>query len=510
MSEASFGNLREYTVSELAGALRRVIEDGFRLVRVRGEVSRVTRPSSGHVYLDLKDADAVLSAVIWQSTASRLKIAPEPGMEVVATGKISTFQNQSRYQLIIDSVEPAGVGALMALLEERKKKLAAEGLFAAERKRAIPYLPDVVGVVTSPTGAVIRDILHRLKERFPRHVIVWPTPVQGKGAELSIAAAIDGFNRLAAGGAVPRPDVMIVARGGGGIEDLWCFNEEAVVRAVAASRIPVISAVGHETDTTLIDLAADHRSPTPTAAAERAVPVRSELMSRVANDESRLISVMSRLGEQKRTQLKAAARGLGAPQDAIGPFVQRFDRAADQLQRCARARLDAAQVAFERSGGRFGRSAVRAGFAEGARRVERATDALRGAAGKAIDRRWRALAGLRLSPVALGKRSADGRKDVDGLARRLGGAALRLIEPRRAGLVAAGQLLDSLSYENVLERGFALVRATDGRIIARAAGARPGPAVSRRFADDERAATIDGSKPARETPRRAVQKTLFD
>ncbi|MBY0421515.1 MAG: exodeoxyribonuclease VII large subunit, partial [Parvularculaceae bacterium] len=256
---SDLSNLREYTVSELSGAVKRAVEDGFPFVRVRGEVSKVTRAGSGHVYLDLKDDKAVLASVVWKGTAQRFRIQPEMGMEVVATGKLTTFPGQSKYQLVIDSLEPAGAGALMALLEERKKKLAAEGLFAAERKRAIPFLPEVIGVVTSPSGAVIRDILHRLRERFPRRVLVWPTLVQGKGAELSIAAAIDGFNRLEPGGAVPRPDVLIVARGGGSIEDLWCFNEEVVVRAAAASRIPLISAVGHETDTTLIDFAADKR-----------------------------------------------------------------------------------------------------------------------------------------------------------------------------------------------------------------------------------------------------------
>src|SRR3990167_4962702 len=248
MTGPSSGNLPEYSVSELAGAVKRVIEDGFGFVRVKGELGRVTRAASGHLYLDLKDENATISGVIWKGNAQRLRFSPEQGMEVAATGKLTTFPGQSKYQIVIDSLEPAGAGALMAVLEERKKKLAAEGLFDAARKRPIPFLPEVIGVVTSPSGAVIRDILHRLRDRFPRHVIVWPTLVQGKGAEAQIAAAIEGFNALPEGGDIPRPDVLIVARGGGSLEDLWCFNEEIVVRAAAASRIPLISAVGHTSE----------------------------------------------------------------------------------------------------------------------------------------------------------------------------------------------------------------------------------------------------------------------
>ncbi|MCB9956842.1 MAG: exodeoxyribonuclease VII large subunit [Caulobacterales bacterium] len=312
MVESNFANVHEYTVSELAGAVKRTIEDGFSFVRVRGELGRVTRAGSGHVYLDLKDDKAVLSSVIWKGNAERIRFAPEQGMEVIATGRMTTFPGQSRYQLVIDSLEPAGVGALMALFEERKKKLAAEGLFAPERKRPLPFLPEVIGVVTSPSGAVIRDILHRLRDRFPRHVIVWPTLVQGKGAEAQIAAAINGFNALPEGGDIPRPDVLIVARGGGSLEDLWCFNEELVARAAAASKIPLISAVGHETDTTLIDFVADRRAPTPTAAAEIAVPVRTELLAEVINKERRLMNALSRAAETRRTALMAASRARQA------------------------------------------------------------------------------------------------------------------------------------------------------------------------------------------------------
>jgi exodeoxyribonuclease VII large subunit len=277
-------NLPEYTVSELARALKRSIEENFACVRVRGEISGFKRHASGHCYLSLKDADAVIDAVCWRMTALRLGLKPEDGMEVVCTGRLTTFPGRSKYQLVIDTIELAGVGALLKVLEDRRKRLAAEGLFAAERKKKLPFLPEVIGIVTSPTGAVIRDILHRLADRFPRHVLLWPVAVQGEGAAAQVAAAINGFNRLPpngaeGGGPVPRPQLIIVARGGGSLEDLMAFNEEIVVRAAADSAIPLISAVGHETDTTLIDHASDRRAPTPTAAAEMAVPVRLDLVA---------------------------------------------------------------------------------------------------------------------------------------------------------------------------------------------------------------------------------------
>ncbi|MFQ5438391.1 MAG: exodeoxyribonuclease VII large subunit, partial [Paracoccaceae bacterium] len=280
-------NAPEFSVSELSGVLKRLIEGEFAHVRVRGEVGRVSRPASGHLYLDLKDDRAVLAAVMWKGVAARLRTRPEEGMEVVATGRLTTFAGQSRYQLVIETIAPAGVGALMAMLEKRKTALAAEGLFDPARKNVLPYLPDVVGVITSPSGAVIRDILHRLRERFPRRVILWPVTVQGEKCAPEVAAAIKGMNRLQPGGAIPRPDVLIVARGGGSVEDLWGFNEEIVVRAATASAIPLISAVGHETDTTLIDLAADRRAPTPTAAAEIAVPVLGDLLANLRRFDDR-------------------------------------------------------------------------------------------------------------------------------------------------------------------------------------------------------------------------------
>ncbi|PQO22094.1 exodeoxyribonuclease VII large subunit, partial [Rhodobacteraceae bacterium WD3A24] len=294
-------NAPEFTVSEISGAVKRVIEGEFGRVRVRGEIGRVSRPRSGHVYLNLKDDRNTLDAVIWKGVAGKLATQPEEGMEVIATGRLTTFGPQSKYQMVVETLAPAGAGALMAMLEKRKAKLAAEGLFGPERKRALPYLPAVIGVVSSPSGAVIRDILHRLRERFPSHVLLWPVAVQGQQCAGQVAAAIRGFNALAPGGPVPRPDVIIVARGGGSIEDLWGFNEEIVVRAAAESDIPLISAVGHETDTTLIDHAADRRAPTPSAAAEIAVPVRSELLAWSEQQGARMIQALGRGLDQRRT-----------------------------------------------------------------------------------------------------------------------------------------------------------------------------------------------------------------
>src|SRR5215470_14149276 len=293
-------NLPEYTVSELSAAVKRSLEQGFSYVRVRGEVSGFKRHGSGHCYLSLKDTDAVLDGVIWRVTAQRMSLKPEDGLEVVCTGRITTYAGRSKYQLVIESMELAGVGALLKMLEDRRKRLAAEGLFDAARKRPLPYLPGVIGVVTSPTGAVIRDILHRLADRFPRRVLLWPVAVQGEGAAEQVATAIEGFNRLPETGPIPRPDLLIVARGGGSLEDLMAFNEEVVVRAAAASKIPLISAVGHETDTTLIDFASDKRAPTPTAAAEMAVPVRADLMGFVAERAVRLEGILFRLFEKQK------------------------------------------------------------------------------------------------------------------------------------------------------------------------------------------------------------------
>ena len=304
----SRSNAAEYTVSEISGALKRAVEDQFGNVRVRGEISGYRGPhSSGHAYFSLKDDRARIEAVVWRTTMAKLRFRPEEGMEVIASGRLTTYPGSSKYQIVIDNLEPAGAGALMALLEERKRKLAAEGLFEPARKRPLPFMPRVIGVVTSPTGAVIRDIIHRIKDRFPVHVLVWPVRVQGETAGAEATAAVLGFNALAAGGAIPRPDVLIVARGGGSLEDLWGFNDEALARAVAASGIPVISAVGHETDWTLIDLVADMRAPTPTGAAEMAVPVKAELEAGLAN-RSRAAQGLHRARHRPQAARRCAAR----------------------------------------------------------------------------------------------------------------------------------------------------------------------------------------------------------
>ncbi|NWG47466.1 MAG: exodeoxyribonuclease VII large subunit, partial [Alphaproteobacteria bacterium] len=338
---ATRDNLPELSVSDLSQLLKRTVETAFPLVRVRGEISGFKRASSGHCYLTLKDENAALHAVMWKGLAGGLSFRPEDGLDVVAVGKLTTYPGRSRYQLVIERMEPAGIGALLAQIEERRRRLAAEGLFAEERKRGLPFLPEVIGVVTSPTGAVIRDILHRLADRFPRRVLVWPVLVQGEGAAEQVARAIEGFNALPADGPVPRPDVLIVARGGGSIEDLMAFNEERVVRAAAASLIPLISAVGHETDTTLIDHAADRRAPTPTAAAEMAVPVRADLLSRIGEAGSRLEACLARTLDNRRDALAGLARGLPRPSALLALAAQRFDASAERLRGALRAALAA-------------------------------------------------------------------------------------------------------------------------------------------------------------------------
>src|SRR5687768_103701 len=303
-------NAPEFTVSELSSALKRTVEDTYGHVRVRGEISGFRGPhSSGHCYFALKDQTAKIEAVVWKGTHGRMRFKPQEGLEVIATGRLTTYPGSSKYQIVIEALEPAGIGALMALMEERKRKLAAEGLFDPARKRELPWLPETIGIVTSPTGAVIRDILHRLADRFPCRVLVWPVLVQGEGAAEQVAAAIRGFSALPETGPAPRPDVVIVARGGGSIEDLWAFNEEAVVRAAADSAVPLISAVGHETDTTLIDHASDRRAPTPTAAAEMAVPVRRDLLLEVGDLDGRLDHSVARRLDQLGQRLDGLARG---------------------------------------------------------------------------------------------------------------------------------------------------------------------------------------------------------
>jgi exodeoxyribonuclease VII large subunit len=341
-------NAAPLTITEISQALKRTVEGAFGFVRLRGELSGVKRAASGHLYCCLKDEGAVIDGVLWRTGVQRLAFAPEDGLEVIASGKLTTYPGRSKYQIVIESLELAGEGALLALLEKTKARLAAEGLFAPERKRSLPFIPDVIGVITSPTGAVIRDILHRLADRFPSHVLVWPVLVQGQGAAEQVAAALQGFAAIDGSGAIPRPDLLIVARGGGSIEDLWAFNEEVVVRAIAASPIPVISAVGHETDTTLADFAADHRAPTPTAAAEIAVPVRAELIATLEDLAHRKRRCVTRPVMLGRERLEARVRRLPKPAVLIGQAQQRLDDGGERLRRGLgeRARLASNRLAL--------------------------------------------------------------------------------------------------------------------------------------------------------------------
>jgi len=464
-------NIPEFTVSELSFAVKRTIEAGFARVRVRGEISGLKRHGSGHVYFVLKDDNAVLSAVCWRGMAARLRHQPEDGLEVICTGRLTTYPGRSQYQIVVEAIEPAGEGALLKLLEDRRRRLAAEGLFDEARKRPLPYLPEVIGVVTSPTGAVIRDILHRLAARFPRRVLLWPARVQGEGAAEEVAAAIRGFNRLAPGGAPPRPDLIIVARGGGSLEDLWAFNEEIVVRAAAESAIPLISAVGHETDVTLIDHAADRRAPTPTAAAEIAVPVRAELVARVLDLEGRLVGAMARRIEGLRREIQSAARALSDPRSLLDLATQRLDQAAERLS-------SALSIGIER------------------RRTRLAA----------------AAAGLR--PAAIAREAAARAARLAETGARLRQAALRALADARRRLEGQARLLESCGYQQVLARGFVLVRDRAGRPVTSAAAARPGLAVALTFHDGERPATIDGAsrpaKSARGRPPPSGQGRLFD
>ena len=388
MNEEQLGNSPALTVSQLSGDLKRTIEDRFGFVRVRGEVSGWRGPhASGHCYFALKDASAKIEAVIWKGVYSRMRVKPAEGLEVIASGKLTTFPNSSKYQIVVEEIEPAGLGALMALLEERRRKLAAEGLFGTARKRPLPFLPAVIGVVTSPTGAVIRDILHRLSDRFPRRVLVWPVRVQGETSATEVAAAIRGFDALEPGGALPRPDVLIVARGGGSLEDLWSFNEEAVVRAAAECRIPLISAIGHETDWTLIDHAADLRAPTPTGAAEKAVPVRADLLAQLADMSRRHVAAILRLVERRRQELRAASRALPTPDALVAGPRQRLDRAGERLGAGLARGVDARRLALSRLAHRLAAQSPGARLGRGRERLAGLDARLSRAAGLGVERR---------------------------------------------------------------------------------------------------------------------------
>jgi exodeoxyribonuclease VII large subunit len=457
-------NLVEFTVSELSAAVKRAVEDGFSYVRVRGEISGYRGPhSSGHAYFSLKDDKARLEAVVWRLTFQKLRFKPVEGMEVIAIGRLTTFPGSSKYQMVIDVLEPAGAGALMALLEDRRRKLAAEGLFDASRKRPLPFLPRVIGVVTSPTGAVIRDILHRLSDRFPVHVVLWPVKVQGETSGAEVAAAIRGFNALPETGQIRRPDVIIVARGGGSLEDLWGFNDEIVVRATAESGIPVIAAVGHETDTTLIDHAADRRAPTPTAAAEMAVPVRSELIAAVEALSGRQRGAVLRRLESGRRDLLTAVRALPKVDDLLGIPRRTLDELSGRLKGALGANASQHRLAYERCAGRLTRDGLVRFFGQQKLRLDGLSERNHRAATVRLER-WRAdlslrARRLRIEPIeGQVKRARRQVIDLDRAAQRSFGA---LVSAKSNQLASLDQLLRTLSYRNVLARGFALVRSGD-------------------------------------------------
>lgn len=468
-------NAYEFTVSELAFSLKRTIEEQFGHVRVRGELGRVTIAKSGHCYLDIKDDKAVINSIIWKGVMNRLSMRPEEGMEVICEGKLSTYPGRSNYQLVIEKMELAGAGALMALFEKRKQALAAEGLFDASRKVELPFMPKVIGVVTSPTGAVIRDILHRIADRFPAHVLVWPVLVQGDKAADQIAAAITGFNK---GEGFPRPDVLIVARGGGSLEDLWCFNEENVVRAAANSAIPLISAVGHETDWTLIDYAADYRAPTPTGAAEVAVPVRADYLETLADYGLRLTRGLRRNVAEKTTRLSASR--LPRLDAVIAPQQQRLDLAA--------ARLPKADRMFD---------SARQKLALAISRLP--------SLGRLLDGPSQRLSALssRLRPDELTRANARRQERLDGLSKSSLIAVRRKLERLDGGLTRSGTLLEAYSYQGVLARGYALVSGENGVVIRSKDSAKSGEGVTLTFHDGNRQAVMGGAAPK---PKRVAKK----
>ncbi|MCC0020733.1 MAG: exodeoxyribonuclease VII large subunit [Nitratireductor sp.] len=483
-SEATKSNAAEFSVSEISGALKRMVEDNFGHVRVRGEITGYRGPhSSGHMYFALKDERARIEAVVWRGVAGRLKHRPEEGMEVVATGKLTTYPGSSKYQIVIDNLEPAGAGALMALLEERKKKLQAEGLFDPARKQLLPYMPRVIGVITSPTGAVIRDILHRITDRFPLHVIVWPVRVQGDTCAQEVAAAIDGFNAIEAGSGIPRPDLLIVARGGGSIEDLWGFNEEAPVRAAAQSDIPVISAVGHETDWSLIDLAADVRAPTPTGAAEIAVPVKVDLEAHLATLSARQRNAISRHMSEVRGALTAAGRGLPSPDSLFAVKSQRLDRASSRAEAGFVRTMNAKRVAYENRAGKLSPSLLRNRIAGLGHRLDIVRTELSTAQSRMMERRKSRLASARLSSGMLLTAANQARRSLNDLARRMDQTQKLNLQQATVRLDSASRLLNSFSYTSILERGFAVVRDMEGQVTTRSAAIVDGGAYELEFAD---------------------------
>ena len=460
MTDAVLNNVVEWTVSELSAALKRTVESEYGFVRVRGEISGFKGSSpSGHCYFRLKDDKAVLEAVIWKGNFGRMRVKPEEGLDVIVSGKLTTFAGSSKYQIVVDTLELAGIGALMKLLEERKKKFAAAGLFDASRKQLLPFLPEVIGVVTSPTGAVIRDILHRLADRFPRHVLVWPVRVQGESSAAEVANAIAGFNALPEDGPIPRPDLIIVARGGGSLEDLWSFNEEIVVLAASDSMIPLISAVGHETDFTLLDFVADQRAPTPTAAAEFAVPVRSELLAQIASLLNRKLACWKRGLDQRRKELNLLSRALPSSDEVLAAPRQQLDACAERLPRALLANAQIHHTQFSRIAGRLSSQMIRGLVARRRDRYDALAHRLR--------------TGVAANAQAYRARILRDRERVESLFNRGRRCIDAHLDQRFARLEQAEKLLTAFSYREVLKRGYALVRDDAGRPLRSAATITP-------------------------------------
>ncbi len=512
------GNVVEFTVAELSSALKRTVEDRFGLVRVRGEISNYRGPhASGHAYFCLKDEAARIDAVIWKTGFARLKTKPQEGLEVIATGRLTTFPGKSSYQIVIDTIEPAGVGALMALLEARRRAFAAEGLFDDARKRRLPYLPASIGVVTSPSGSVIRDILHRIADRFPRDVLVWPVRVQGETAAAEVAAAIAGFNALppTPPGAIARPDVLIVARGGGSLEDLWAFNEEVVVRAAAASAIPLIAAIGHETDWTLIDHVADLRAPTPSGAAEKVVPVRVDLLTAHADLARRHDLAVARLLDRRRGDVRALVRALPAAEMVTAAARQRLDRADERAGAAAVGVTARRQLDLARLGHRLAQQAPLRRLWQRRQELASMEQRLVFCAERDAERRTRRLAQgtQRLGSARLElARDLRHRREAH---ERAGAALARVLAASMASqgtmVERCGKLLDALGYRRVLARGFALVRDAAGAPVRSAAAVRQGATLDIEFADghvDVLPAARGRVAASRSRPRRD-QGTLF-
>ncbi|MFK7871184.1 MAG: exodeoxyribonuclease VII large subunit [Roseobacter sp.] len=494
-------NTPEFTVSEISGAVKRTLEGEFGRVRVRGEVSRVIKARSGHMYYDIKDDRNQLSCTTWKGQVARLSVIPEEGLEVVVTGRITAYGAQSKYNMNVDEVAVAGKGALMALLEKRKKQLEAEGLFEAARKQQLPYLPEIIGVVTSPTGAVIRDILHRLRDRFPRKVLIWPVAVQGEKCAPEVAAAIAGFNALAPGGALPRPDLIIVARGGGSVEDLWGFNEEVVARAAAASDIPLISAVGHETDTTLIDFVSDRRAPTPTAAAELAVPVRHELIAWVEQQDARMRHALSQGLTRRDQRLRDMARALPRPDSLLETPRQLVDTRGARLAPALMAGVQRRKIRLaDVSGSLRPAMLTRALQAEDRHLNDKACrlqPALRRAVSAKTDQLETRL--RRFRPAVLTQDYSRKKQRFDDVVQRLGQIGLRNLEAARGKLAALERLNETLSYKATLARGFAVVRS-EGAVVTDSKTARAAEGLEIQFADGR--VRIGGKT----TPKKAARK----